>query len=594
MFKHQKFKSIYFQFFEFSSLVYEAHNLRNPHISLKFLKKIELSSLTSNEKSESAKLIFRNLGKSGGKWEKMSKEYIYLLQNGYVIEEVMSRLQKKMTPVDEDLLEDPRGVFMAIPIQIPNLMNQPCPGGVNPINILELQKKLKDRLPHSCTSFFQFMLKDSLSPLFYERGVPTSANEKLSYDVKVFERTDLREQSTVFSNIVSDKLFLLVLVNELENLKKSQKHIDSLGDETVRKELIESTIIPPTERQILDGFGIDVTKRRVISDKDLDHLKINHKPLVKNGLFVPRFPSFSVMTRIVQNLKLKNQLFDNYLAFVNFDDETVNKLPPRVMNSFINDPMGDPIYILFTAEMLAELTKYLLSACEAMSRAWYEGFGRATDVQVDSTGIPTFTVRILCGGVSASRLSYYLSKLFDKLLYIETDDNSVTVWEPFHVKIDVKSHLWSISDFKKNDETDDTYNYNGYCNGYFKYDFCDSLGKVLNEYKPNIVICTILPRGVDITDKIRNQTSVNEYILLGPKNTDQNGCYVRTWGGTWGVSGKSTNDALVTTTVTPWSHDGFIMYDIKEVSNKLLGSQDTPWAIGHNYASAFRRAHPVK
>jgi hypothetical protein len=94
----------------------------------------------------------------------------------------------------------------------------------------------------------------------------------------------------------------------------------------------------------------------------------------------------------------------------------------------------------------------------------------------------------------------------------------------------------------------------------------DAFTAELNKTKPDIVIVTGLPQGVDIiTDVIRASRGVSGYLILGPK--PGNGCPQKTWGERpWWASKKKFP------LISP--RNGFRLEEIPEIGSEVLCPED--------------------
>jgi hypothetical protein len=114
----------------------------------------------------------------------------------------------------------------------------------------------------------------------------------------------------------------------------------------------------------------------------------------------------------------------------------------------------------------------------------------------------------------------------------------------------------------------------------------------LAKYHPDIVICSWMPHMVDLTQEIRDQSSVEEYILVGE---DDGGCCGGKWF-TWGMpvtsSGimKHNSGSKTTPLIPPFRADGFERFDIEDsFSVPQVCTSDSHDNYFHSTTVSFRR-----
>ncbi len=95
--------------------------------------------------------------------------------------------------------------------------------------------------------------------------------------------------------------------------------------------------------------------------------------------------------------------------------------------------------------------------------------------------------------------------------------------------------------------------------------------EALENYKPQIVICSWMPPNVDFSADIRNCDSVKEYLLIGEA---AGGCTGDNWL-TWGLDLHGDHDE---NEERPYEKDGFIEKPIDDLSEQQLCKLDIPSA----------------
>ena len=92
--------------------------------------------------------------------------------------------------------------------------------------------------------------------------------------------------------------------------------------------------------------------------------------------------------------------------------------------------------------------------------------------------------------------------------------------------------------------------------------------QALEEYNPDIVICSWMPYLKDFTADFRATSSVKEYILVGETDDGCSGHEWHTWGNDWDNEHSNKGD------LKPYEEDGFERADLEEISDKQICRMD--------------------
>lgn len=97
------------------------------------------------------------------------------------------------------------------------------------------------------------------------------------------------------------------------------------------------------------------------------------------------------------------------------------------------------------------------------------------------------------------------------------------------------------------------------------------------DFQPQIVLTSWMPRNEDWTEYMRHEPSVDEYVLIGPKDSGLCGLDDATWG-------RGIREG----TSPPYEKDGFERVDLPELSALQMGQKDRD---GNRYSAtvSFRR-----
>ncbi|KAL7752916.1 hypothetical protein RI367_001365 [Sorochytrium milnesiophthora] len=101
----------------------------------------------------------------------------------------------------------------------------------------------------------------------------------------------------------------------------------------------------------------------------------------------------------------------------------------------------------------------------------------------------------------------------------------------------------------------------------------ESLARV----KPDIVLCSWMPKDVDLSAAIRDTPSVQEYVLIGETDHGVSGNAWLTWGLT--ANPREGDD---------WTRR-WRRHDLQDISLLQIGRSDTPWVPGKSRTVAWRR-----
>ncbi|CEL95747.1 unnamed protein product [Vitrella brassicaformis CCMP3155] len=120
----------------------------------------------------------------------------------------------------------------------------------------------------------------------------------------------------------------------------------------------------------------------------------------------------------------------------------------------------------------------------------------------------------------------------------------------------------------------------------FPYDEDAKLSDALHRHQPNYALCVGMPPGRDWTFHFRKHPSVQEYMVLGPRDSPLNGNLRLTWGQPLLFDKADPSDA-------PFVRDGFRRFNATAVSKQCIGTLDSPEVMGHTWATVFRRVYSL-
>ena len=136
-----------------------------------------------------------------------------------------------------------------------------------------------------------------------------------------------------------------------------------------------------------------------------------------------------------------------------------------------------------------------------------------------------------------------------------------------------------------------------------------TMNQALSTYRPKIVICSCMPPGLDWSAAFRSAPSVEQYMLLGPRDSDRSGHIWETWGKpmlfqnrslapekgpqarrSFFAKGSATASVkLGRDQAAPYTRGGFVRSDHVGLSRFLLGTDDSPQYTGYNHVTVFSR-----
>ena len=103
----------------------------------------------------------------------------------------------------------------------------------------------------------------------------------------------------------------------------------------------------------------------------------------------------------------------------------------------------------------------------------------------------------------------------------------------------------------------------------------------LAKHQPDLVLCSWMARGVDLSQAIRDCSSVREYLLIGESDAGICGRPWETWGfRSWSIPVPST---------APYLIDKFARFDLDSCSQYQIARTDTPGEYFHSNTISFRR-----
>lgn len=113
----------------------------------------------------------------------------------------------------------------------------------------------------------------------------------------------------------------------------------------------------------------------------------------------------------------------------------------------------------------------------------------------------------------------------------------------------------------------------------------DQIDAAIRYAQPDLILCSSMPAAQDFTQIFRRHACVQEYILVGPKDTDTCG---RLWE-TWGKPDLFADSKNYRDIHSPHKQDGFVRKENRELSRYAIGSDDRPGRIGFYHAVHFLR-----
>lgn len=215
-------------------------------------------------------------------------------------------------------------------------------------------------------------------------------------------------------------------------------------------------------------------------------------------------------------------------------------------DTFDGDVEYSPIFEIWNKEYMKEISNYMSKRLDELGAT------------------PEGPVRVVEVGAGDGRLSHFLNK------YMGDDSGRVEI-------ITTDSGEWT-----EIDQLQDVKQY--------------SAKEAVQEFEPEIVISSWMPRSIDFTKDFRAQESVQEYLLIGEPWTGITGKRWETWGNSYGIPEETLQAfegkvALEKEIPAPFEQDGFSKEDLKDLSDLQMCRTDYPsseqW--DHSRTISFKR-----
>ncbi|KAJ9457785.1 hypothetical protein DIPPA_34751 [Diplonema papillatum] len=103
----------------------------------------------------------------------------------------------------------------------------------------------------------------------------------------------------------------------------------------------------------------------------------------------------------------------------------------------------------------------------------------------------------------------------------------------------------------------------------------------VKKYNPAIIICQMMPNGVDWPENWRKNPHVLEYVLIGPADSISCGKPWKTWGVSWGSQVRGLTPTFI--------RDGFKKVYVDSISRYLITQDDHVQCTGLSRVVSFRR-----
>eukprot|EP01059_Diplonema_ambulator_P005122 TRINITY_DN14848_c0_g1_i1.p1 TRINITY_DN14848_c0_g1~~TRINITY_DN14848_c0_g1_i1.p1 ORF type:complete len:572 (+),score=167.69 TRINITY_DN14848_c0_g1_i1:52-1716(+) len=110
--------------------------------------------------------------------------------------------------------------------------------------------------------------------------------------------------------------------------------------------------------------------------------------------------------------------------------------------------------------------------------------------------------------------------------------------------------------------------------------------EAVEKYCPAIIVCQMMPNGVDWPKNWRKNNCVLEYVLVGPPDSIACGQPWATWGVSWGTNIRQFTP--------PFFAEGFKKLYLDNISRYLIGQDEHAQCPGLNRVVSFRRMTPFE
>lgn len=395
----------------------------------------------------------------------------------------------------------------------------------------------------------------------------------------------LASESRVYYEVIGQKLLSLVLFHELPVLRARQLRYDDAGNQRLQEALIRTAHLPPRAGAIAEAFGIDVRRRRddlcswsADATWRLRYLRRHYAD--DCSLTAKRLPTFRDFQRVLHTqVVCPPRAYTAYLAFC--DSPEAHSIQHWWNGEHLRDDadvrwrLGDTFTPeTFVSEFEYGISPYRMPHTICITREFLESllcYLRETS----SAGHPSVTVMVV--GTSAGRLAWYLN-----VLQHHNRPNVTNTLNIIAASVMLDSYIPPQAPECEVPSSRKAFPYPFELTGALGFPIMEanSLENLVKTIRPSIVICSCMPTGIDWSEVFRQHPHVQEYILLGPRDSDASGHPFKTWG----CPTFFHKPRLIQTSclyvdfdqVPPFIRDGFSRRDIPAVSSTLLGSLDTP------------------
>eukprot|EP00929_Paragymnodinium_shiwhaense_P066548 TRINITY_DN33389_c0_g1_i1.p1 TRINITY_DN33389_c0_g1~~TRINITY_DN33389_c0_g1_i1.p1 ORF type:complete len:678 (-),score=129.37 TRINITY_DN33389_c0_g1_i1:439-2472(-) len=444
---------------------------------------------------------------------------------------------------------------------------------VKPLDVLRVPEHQPVGMPHSLHSFLR-IVDNRQGPLWRGRGFMKILKEEREKFLFVAERVravapeffqqyafqeqsenrrskqQLWEQCDGFLVALSEKLFALMMHEQLAMLSRRQLALDTVGSTVHRHRFVRDfRWEPPPLEAVVAAFGIDARAPRQ-NPQDFERPLLNWQ----RARFWRRKRTFEVTDSLLPTLEelgemvltapLKHRLFASTLADLHgYEDALLQSWYSRAA------PGAPVLHVLWSIELVQALCGYLVKAMKS-----YEETGRVGTV--------------LCLGSGSSRLRHYLDHILGHLLG-PAATKVVAAVPAVSSSGKLSEGRWSGGEQKVASSS--------------PIALAESeltLQECMEVYSPTVVICACMPPEVDWSRHFRRHPSVREYLLIGPKDSWRSG-NTETW---------SLPEPFRSSKVPRlFEQDGFHREELYDLSRYCIGTEDAPGRVGANSVISFRR-----
>lgn len=96
--------------------------------------------------------------------------------------------------------------------------------------------------------------------------------------------------------------------------------------------------------------------------------------------------------------------------------------------------------------------------------------------------------------------------------------------------------------------------------------------EAIKKYCPDIIICSWMPMGIDLSVDFRKEKNLKEYILIGPARLG----IIGTFWETWGISHVERKNIFGKSILPLYEEDGFKYSELSHINKYQICKMDTP------------------